>query len=118
MINKITLDGVEIPFSDKQDYVYDVIENVYQTESGKDQVSITRDEKLTLSLELKLSAEWEQRMRTIAKRHNIIAVLDEAGVETTRTVRIRSYKASLVQDSRYTPGTAGLWTVTFDLIEY
>ena len=118
MISRIVLDNEQIPFTDKQSYNYDVIENVYQTEAGTDQVSITRDEKLTLSLELQLSSEWEQKMRTIAKRHSITAVLDEAGKTETRTVRMRNYKASFVENSRFTPGTAGLWTVTFDLIEY
>ena len=118
MINNIILDNEQIPFPEKQSYSYEVIENVYHTEAGTDQVSITRTEKLTASFAFNLSSDWEQKLRVIAKRQSITAVLDEAGEIKTRTVRIRNYKSEMVENSRYTPGTAGLWSVTFDMIEY
>lgn len=118
MINDITLNGEKIPFPQKLSESYEVIENVYETEAGTDNVVVTRAEKLTLSLSFQLSSAWAQRMRVLAKTQNITAVIDEAGESKTRTMRIRNYKSDLVENSRLTPGTAGLWNVSFDLIEY
>ena len=118
MINDITLNGQKIPFPQKLSENYDVVENVYQTEAGTDSVTVTRAEKLTLGLTFQLSSEWAQKMRVLAKTQNLTAVIDEAGEIKTRTMRIRNYKSDLVENSRLTPGTSGLWEVSFDLIEY
>ncbi len=118
MINSITLDGELLPFPKSMDMDYDVVENVYKTEAGTDQVGMTRSEKLTVSLSFDLSSSWVRKMRELSLRQELNAVIDEAGVEKERRVRIRNFKASLVEDSRRTEGTAGLWSVSFDLIEY
>lgn len=118
MINDITLNGEKIPFPQKLSEKYDVIENVYQTEAGTDSVDVTRVEKLTLTLSFQLSSAWAQKMRVLSKTQNITAVIDEAGEVKTRTMRIRNYQSDLAENSRLTPGTAGLWDVSFDLIEY
>jgi hypothetical protein len=118
MINDITLDGERIPFPDKITENYEVIENVYQTEAGTDQIAVTRAEKLTLGLSFSLSSAWAQKMRVLAKKNSLTAVIDEAGETKTRTMRIRDYKSDMVENSRYTPGTSGLWNVSFSLIEF
>ncbi len=118
MINDITLNGQKIPFPRKLSENYEVIEKVYRTEAGTDQTQVTRVEKLTLGLTFQLSSAWAQKMRVLAKTQNLTAVIDEAGEIKTRTMRIRNYKSDLVDDSRNTPGTSGLWEVSFDLIEY
>ncbi len=118
MINSIRLDGELLPFPKGMDFSYEVVENVYKTEAGTDQTGITRPEKLTLSLTFDLTSAWVQRMRSLALRQSLDAVIDEAGQEKERRVRIRNFKAGLVEDSRRTEGTAGLWNVSFDLIEY
>lgn len=118
MINDITLNGEKIPFPQKISEKYETIENVYQTEAGTDSVVVTRVEKLTLTLSFQLSSAWAQKMRVLAKTQNLTAVIDEAGEVKTRTMRIRNYKSDLVENSRLTSGTSGLWDVSFDLIEY
>lgn len=98
----------------------EVIENVNQTEAGTDQVSVTRYDKLSVSASFNCSSRWASKFKAYSKKNSIsvsLYDLEEQGYKT-RTMRIRNFKAKPQDNSRLTPGTNGLWSVSFDLNEF
>ena len=98
----------------------EVIENVNQTEAGTDQVSVTRYDKLTITAAFKCSSRWAKKFKEYSKEDSLTVSLYDFIEEgyVAREMRIRDFKASLVENSRRTPGTNGLWDVSFQLIEF
>lgn len=98
----------------------EVIEDVNETEAGTDIVIISRRDKLTVSLSFNVSSAWAKRFETFRDTEPISVKLYDAktGAYKTRSMRIRNYKTSLVDDSWNTPNTNGLYEVSFELKEY
>ena len=115
---KINNEVIPEPLSWQEDS--GVIESVNETEAGTDLILITRYDKLTVSCSFQCSHRWAKKFKEYSKE-NILAVslydvLDEN--YKIRNMRIRDYKASLIENSWRTPGTNGLWDVSFSLIEF
>ena len=97
-----------------------VLENVNETEAGTDQIAVRRYDKLTVSCSFQCSHRWAKKFKEYSKQ-NEIAVKIYDFIDTnynTRAMRIRDFKISLAENSIRTPGTNGLWNVSFNLIEF
>ena len=110
----------KIPFPKRWEEQYDTIETVNQTEAGTDQVLVVRYGKLTVSAQFNCSSRWAAKFASYrdagplqVKGYDIKAQDYEV-----RTMRIRDFHSALVEDSKSTPGTTGLYTITFSLEEY
>ncbi len=98
----------------------EVIETVNQTEAGTDQIAITRYDKLSISCSFQCSSVWAKKFKEYSKQDSIaVSIYDliDQGYKV-RTMRIRDFKTSLVDNSWKTPGTNGLWNVSFSLQEF
>lgn len=110
----------EIPEREEWSEESSVIENVNQTEAGTDQISVTRYDKLSVACSFQCSHRWASKFKVYSKADSIsVQMYDiELGGYKTRTMRIRSFKADPVKDSRRTPNTNGLWEISFNLEEF
>lgn len=91
-----------------------VVENVFQTESGSDTGILIRGSKV------KMSAAWENApdsFRTLAEQFCSAASVTVIFDGTTRTMRARNLKESMVRYSNRYDGSKGLWNISFDLEE-
>lgn len=97
-----------------------VIENVNETEAGTEQIVVTRYDKLSVSCSFMCSSVWAKKFKQYSMKDEIAVslydVVDEA--YKVRTMRIRDFKMSVVNNSWKTPNTKGLWEVSFSLIEF
>ena len=98
----------------------EVLENVNETEAGTDQISVTRYDKLSVSCAFQCSSVWAKKFKEYSKLDEIaVSIYDLIdGAYKTRTMRIRDFKVSVVDNSWKTPNTNGLWSVSFSLIEF
>ena len=98
----------------------EVIESVNQTEAGTDQIAVTRYDKLSISCSFQCSSRWTKKFKEYSKQDSIAVSIYDHIDETykTRTMRIRSFKVSLVENSWKTKDTSGLWIVSFSLEEF
>ena len=98
----------------------EVIEQVNQTEAGTDQVSVTRYDKLTITAGFQCTSRWVKKFKAYSKMDSINVSIYDFVQEAyaTHEMRIRELKIDLVENSRYTPGTIGLWNVSFKLNEF
>ena len=117
MINFL-INGSEFPFPTKFNIQKETVEQVNQTEAGTDQVIVARSGKLTASVEFQLSSRKYRALKSYSDEPSISVVLPEAGIQTVRTMRIRNFNAELVEDSRKTLNTEGLWRVSCEFIEF
>lgn len=118
MINTIQINGIAFPFPVKMAMDYDTIETVNTTEAGTDSVILTRANKMELSMEFQLTSTKYAQLKHYADLLSVAVTMTEAGVVTTKTMRVRDLKATYVDNSRYTEGTAGLWRVSCKFIEF
>ena len=98
----------------------EVIETVNETEAGTDQVAVLRYDKLSISCSFQCSHRWAKKLKAYSKQDEIsVSFYDILAEENTvRKMRIRDFKAALVENSWKTPGTNGLWIVSFNLFEF
>lgn len=113
--------GNEIIFEPESwDEDSEVLETVNTTEAGTDQIIVTRYDKLSISCTFQCSSLWAKKFKAYSKQNEISVsfydVIDEA--YKTRTMRIRDFKMSLVDNSWRTARTNGLWNVSFTLKEF
>lgn len=98
----------------------EVIENINETEAGTDQIAVTRYDKLSVSCSFNCSSVWAAKFKAYSKKDfisvSIYDLIDK--VYKVRNMRIRDFKAKLVDNSWNTPGTNGLWEISFTLIEF
>ena len=98
----------------------EVIETINQTEAGTDQIVVTRYDKLTISCSFQCSSAWTKKFKEYSQQDSIeVSIYDHIEQEyEVRTMRIRDFKAQLVDNSWKISGTNGLWNVSFNLIEF
>ncbi len=117
---RIKFNGEEIiePQSWSEDSA--VIETVNVTEAGTDQIAVTRYDKLSISCSFQCSHRWAKKLKEYSKLDEIDVNFYDIlmGDYTTRHMRIRDFKADIVDGSWKTPGTNGLWIVSFSLLEF
>ena len=114
----LIIDGTEFPFPTKLNITKETVEQVNQTEAGTDQVIVARSGKITASTEFQLSSGKYQALKSYSDEPSVLVVLPEAGITTARTMRIRDFEAELVENSRKTLNTEGLWRVSCKFIEF
>lgn len=116
----VKFDNETIPFPTGWDESPEVVENTYETEAGTDQVDVVRYDKMTISASFTTTSRWAKKFREYSKRDTIeVSYWDaDVGNYNTRTMRIRGYKQTRNDNSRYTQGTEGIWNVSFNLNEF
>lgn len=116
---KINNTTIPVPISWNE--ISEVIENVMTTEAGTDVIDVMRVDKLTVNASFNVSSAWLSTFKGWANSTSALTVqiydaISDAYV--SRSMRIRNFNYSLVQNSDRTSGTIGLWELTFDLIEF
>lgn len=116
----ILFDGEKIFTPSSWEEESNVIESVNETEAGTDQIIITRYDKLSVSTTFQCSSTWAGRFKAHSRKNVIrVSIYDlETHGYKTRSMRIRSFKATQEQYSERVPRTDGLWTVSFTLEEF
>lgn len=117
----IKINNVALPTPSEWNENSEVMENVNTTEAGTDIVDVMRTDKLTVNASFDVSSTMLGTFKgwansTSALKVKIYDPVTDAYVE--RDMRIRNFISTLVRYSDKTSGTIGLWTVTFDLIEF
>ena len=116
----IKFDGEEIIEPESWSEDSRVIETVNETEAGTDQIAVLRYDKLSISCSFQCSHRWAKKLKAYSKQDEIdVSFYDILAEENTvRKMRIRDFKAALVDNSWRTPGTNGLWVISFSLEEF
>ena len=116
----IYFDDTKLFGPSKWDEKYEVVETTNATEAGTDQVIVTRYDKLSVSCEFHCSDTWAAVFAEF-RDHDSIQVksydLKTRGYKT-RTMRIRNFSPDRKDGSEKLRSTNGLYTVSFDLIEF
>ncbi len=117
----LTINGVEIPFAKSDSASYDPIEQVNQSETGKDILQITRAEKVAKSFTTGLTSEWEPIFRNFQKSTEplVVQIYDiETHDYKTYQMRLRKLKVSKRKYSEDLEFTDGIYDFSFDLIQF
>ncbi len=115
IINNVTL----YP-SDKWSEDSAVVEETYQTEAGTDQASVTRYDKLTVSAQYRCNSEWYGTFKKWSKTDQLSVSLYDpiAKGYSNRTMRMRNFKADLIENTEGYKDSDGIWDISFDLEEF
>ena len=111
--NYITINSEAIPNPTSFDIEEETIENVFQSEAGTDLSTVVRTGKVSAKGTFQVSSRWKDKLKTFSRTASATVVISG----TTYTMRIRNYKAKLLEHSENVEGTVGLWTVSLDFIE-
>lgn len=117
----IKINNTDLPVPTDWNEFAEVIEVANTTEAGTDIVDLMRVDKLTVNATFDVSSTWLATFKGWANDTSKLTVKIYDSVSSayiTRYMRIRNFNYSLVRYSDKTSGTIGLWTVTFDLIEF
>ncbi len=117
----IKINNVDLPIPSEWNETAEVVENVLTTEAGTDIVDIMRVDKLTVNAQFDVSSSLLATLKGYANSTSSLTVKIYDSVTdayVTRYMRMRNFNYSLVRYSDKNSGTVGLWTVTFDLIEF
>lgn len=115
------INSVDIPVPTSWTEIAEVVETANTTEAGTDVIDLIRVDKLTVNASFDVSSAWLATFKGWANSTSKLTVKIYDTVTSayvTRYMRIRNFNYNLVQYSDKTSGTMGLWTVTFDLIEF
>ena len=117
----IEINSTKIPVPISWNETAEVVENVNTTEAGTDVIDVLRVDKLSVNASFNVSSTWLATFKGWANSTSALTVkiYDSAtNAYVTRYMRIRNFAYSLVENSDRTAGTYGLWSLTFDLIEF
>lgn len=117
----LIINDIEIPFAKSDSASYDPIEQVNQSETGKDILQVTRVEKVAKSFTTGLTSEWEPIFRNFQKSMEplIVQIYDiETHDYKTYQMRLRKLKVSKRQYSEDLEFTDGIYDFSFDLIQF
>lgn len=115
MINNVTLSIRCFQW----DTTYDKIESVNETEAGTDDVDLLRAKKRTIACMFQCTDRWAKILSgfddeaTLSVKH-----YDPKEGYITSTMRMENYKESLAAFSENDNQSNGLYTITFDLVEF
>lgn len=109
-----------VPDPIKFDAEQSTIEQVNETEAGTDLIVVTRYGKMSYNCEFHCSSMWAHKFAMYARADVIeLSCYDLlADGLATKSVRLRDFRPSLVDNSRNVEGTNGLYRVTFKLEEF
>lgn len=117
----IKINSTDLPVPSDWTENAEVVEIANTTEAGTDIVDLMRVDKLTVNATFDVSSTWLATFKGWANDTSKLTVKIYDSISNayiTRYMRIRNFNYSLVRYSDKTSGTIGLWTVTFDLIEF
>ena len=116
----IKFNNTTIPFPKVWNEEHSTVENVYQTEAGTDQVSVTRYDKLTVSVETTCLASVTRIVTPFAKQDSftLTKYSPETGQNETRTVRMRDLRCELQEKTSDLAVTDGIWRMSYTLEEF
>lgn len=117
----IKINNTDLPVPSDWTENAEVVEIANTTEAGTDIVDLMRVDKLTVNATFDVSSTWLATFKGWANDTSKLTVKIYDSISNayiTRYMRIRNFNYSLVRYSDKTSGTIGLWTVTFDLIEF
>lgn len=97
-----------------------VIENVYETEAGTEQISVTRYDKMTVTASYRCRNGWMAKFVSWSKEDSLAVEMYDAVQQgyQARTMRMRNFCCELVANSERLDGTDGVWDVSFRLEEF
>ncbi|MBR5299111.1 MAG: hypothetical protein IKU36_02545 [Bacteroidales bacterium] len=116
----ITLGGVQLITPITWNESYSIVEATSTSEAGTDLVSVTRQNKLTVSASFQVTSRWYHKLYELSQMASLTLTKYDplANTSTNRTVRMRDFSAELQQHSESVPDTTGVWSVSFSLIEF
>lgn len=117
----IKINNTDLPVPSDWTENAEVVEVANTTEAGTDIVDLMRVDKLTVNATFDVSSSWLATFKGWANDTSKLTVKIYDSISNayvSRYMRIRNFNYSLVRYSDKTSGTIGLWTVTFDLIEF
>lgn len=116
----IDIDGVILPMPTSWKTDNNTVDVVNTTEAGTDIVVLTRKDKQNISLSFNVDTEWYKKFLTIRDSEPLsVSTYDPiTNAYQIKQMRMRDFSATMVENSDTTPGTVGLWVVSFTLIEY
>lgn len=119
------IDNTEIPFPKTVTDARETVENVNQSETGKDILQIKRLAKRNLAFTYRLASEWVPIFETFAESTTPLTVKFYDGMGTSgqtgyveKSMRMRNFQKTLLKDSEDLYGIMGIWDITFNLIEF
>lgn len=116
----VKINDVPIPYGTFT-FSPETIENVYQSETGKDIVQIKRLGKGKYNFTLKLTSEWVPILYNFYVLSSPLSVkIFDIGLQeyVTKSMRMRDFNDSLVKKSDKLKGIYGIYDITFSLIEF
>lgn len=116
-INNVTLFRPE-----KWELSEEVIEQEFRTEAGTDNLLVERYGKTTISAEFSCTDVWQATFAGWSKTASLTVKYyePESSGYVEKSMRMRNFKSALVPASDYLTDSQslGLYTVSFDLIEF
>lgn len=116
----ILFDNTEIIWPSKWDETFETLETENETEAGTDVVDVRRQGKLTISATFNVSSSWAKTFQEFSNSDSIEVQIYDAETEgyKTYTMRLRKFKKKFSKGSQYVRYGNGVYTVSFDLIEF
>ena len=98
----------------------ETVEAAFQTEAGTDELIVTRYGKTTISASFACTDTWLATFKGWSESASLTVKYYDPSVPgyTTKTMRMRGFKASMNVYSDYITKSLGLYTVSFNLIEF
>lgn len=114
------INDIKIPAADSWQESYGTVESVNTTEAGTDVVVLVRSGKLSVSASYSCSSDGAALLASFRDAEPLTVSMYDIGEQgyKARQMRMRNFSAERVEDSGNTPGTVGLWRVSFNLEEY
>lgn len=114
----IKFNNVTIPYMSGWEEGFEVVENVYETEAGTDDVEIVRYGKLTVSCSTTCFVDTLRALIPFSTMNSFTLTRYDplTGGNTTSTVRMRDFKYKL-KEKTWNTGD-GIWDVSFTLKEF
>lgn len=115
-------DDTAVPFFPEIDIEPKNIENVNQSEGGRDIVQTIRNDKLSASVKLSVAGDaWVAFFYDLFRNHDSVRFRQYSPLEqgyTDRTVRITKFKYKMVKHSEELSGVSGVWELSFSIEEF
>lgn len=116
----VQINSTDLFRPEKWDVAKAVVETEFTTEAGTDTSIVARYGKTTISAEYACDDSWLATFQGWSETNSLTVKYYDPTVPgyATKTMRMRNFKYSLVPHSDYITESLGLYTVSFDLIEF
>lgn len=115
-------DSTAVPFFPEIDVSPKNIENVNQSEGGRDIVQTIRLDKLSASVKMVVADdEWVRFFYDLYKNHDSVSFKQYSPLlqgYDTRTVRITNFKYKMRKHSEELTSITGVWELSFNIEEF